>query len=487
MKEFTVKDIIKVINGKDFNCESVMDKELTGVRIDSRKIEKDNVFIATVGERVDGHSFVKEVIEEKEAVCAITQKQMPDADYPYIVVEDSFLALKQIAEYYRGLIKAKIVGITGSVGKTSTKEAIFSVVNEAFKATKTIGNLNNQVGLPLSVLEIKEDTEVAVIEMGISEFGEMTNLAKIARPDIQVITNIGNCHLEVLGDRDGVLKAKTEGFPYLQEGAPIILNGDDDKLITIKDVNGVRPYFYGINDDFAISAKDISYDMESVSFKMFISDEIKAMKGFDNNSSNNSEELDVNINIGGEHMVYNAMAAAAVGKCLGMSDEDIVKGLSKLKTISGRNNIINTSKWTIIDDCYNANPMSMKASVDVLSKAKGRRVAILGDMYELGKNEKEIHKEIGEYLSGKVDVLICIGSLGREIYNGAIPEMEDLKMIGYFFDTVEEALEEEKDLDDTKDLKAIHKNIIGILKENDTVLVKASHGLHLEKIVEALK
>lgn len=473
MKNLTIENIINACKARAFGCDQILNREVTGVKIDSRKIEKDNLFIATPGAKVDGHDFVEEVLKNKGAICAIVQKKMPKECEPYILVEDSFEALKDVAEFYRESIDTKIIGITGSVGKTSTKEAIYSVVSEAFNATKTPGNFNNQVGLPLTILEIQDDTEVAVIEMGISEFGEMTNLARIAKPDMQVITNIGTCHLEVLGDRDGVLKAKTEGFASLQKDAPVILNGDDDKLITIKDVNGVKPIFYGFNDNNDITAKDVSYSMESTSFKMVFIKE--------------NEEIDINLNIGGEHMVYNAMAAAAVGKCLGMSKEKIASGLAKLEAISGRNNIIKTDKWTIIDDCYNANPMSMKASVDVLNEAKGRRVAILGDMYELGKDEKELHADVGRYLSGKVDVLICIGRLGREIYNAAVPEMEDLKMIGYFFDTVEEALEEEKDLDDTKDLKAIHKNILGILKEKDTILVKASHGMHLEKIVDLLK
>ena len=245
----TLKNIADAVNGT-LHTEGMPSRvsadaaEAEGVVLDSRKVEKGYVFIATRGERVDGHSFIDSVFDAG-ALGVICEQAPRNPRGAYILVQDSFQALKDVAEFYRKQLDVRVVGITGSVGKTSTKEFVASVLAKGFRVQKTQGNFNNEVGLPLTVLQIRDDCQIAVLEMGISDFGEMHRLGRIARPDVCLITNIGQCHLENLGTRDGILKAKTEIFDYMQPGAQICLNGDDDKLITIKEVQGQVPIFFG--------------------------------------------------------------------------------------------------------------------------------------------------------------------------------------------------------------------------------------------------
>ena len=256
MKCLTIKNIVKAVKGTLYNEKFATDEEISGVAIDSRKIAEGYLFVAIKGERVDGHDFVENVFE-KGAMVAIVEKEMPIDDKPYILVNSSTDALKALAEYYRVNLDIKVVGITGSVGKTSTKEFIASVLSEKYNVLKTAGNFNNEIGLPLTVFNIRDEHDIAVLEMGISDFGEMTRLSKIGRPDVCVITNIGQCHLENLGSREGIRKAKTEIFNYANEHYKTILNGDDDLLCEIKTANENPVIFYGLNDKNSVYAKNI--------------------------------------------------------------------------------------------------------------------------------------------------------------------------------------------------------------------------------------
>ena len=243
MKNMTLENIAKACNGIYVGDEDLKSKEITGVEKDSRLIEDGYLYLPFVGARVDGHDFIPQVFD-KGALCTLSEKDLNNPKGPYIKVESVATALKDIAEFYRKQLSCKIIGITGSVGKTSTKEIIASVLEEKFKVLKTEGNYNNEIGEPLTILKIRDEHEVAVIEMGISDFEEMHRLAKVSRPDVCVITNIGTCHLENLGDRDGVFKAKTEMFDYASKDCFIVLNGDDDKLSNVKEVNGHAPAFF---------------------------------------------------------------------------------------------------------------------------------------------------------------------------------------------------------------------------------------------------
>lgn len=458
MKNMTLQNIANAVQGTlvyPANLTS-MDETVVvqGVVLDSRKVEKDYLFIATKGERVDGHSFIDDVFE-KGAMAVICEKELEHAKGPYIVVQDSFQALKDVAAFYREQLDIKVVGITGSVGKTSTKEFIASTLATHYNVLKTEGNFNNEVGLPLTVLRIRDDVEVAVLEMGISDFGEMHRLSAIAKPDICVITNIGQCHLENLGTRDGILKAKTEIFDFMKKDGFVCLNGDDDKLCTVSEVRGKQPLFFGKNERFAIYATDY---------------ENKGLAGSKVVVHRDGRSLSIQIPLPGEHMVYNALAATAVASVLGLSDEEICKGIAGVMPVGGRSHIIWEENVTIIDDCYNANPVSMKAAIDLLAMADTRKIAILGDMFELGVNELALHEEVGRYAAHKnIDCIVCIGKLSKTMYEGANQAQESLSQV-YYYETKDEMLADKAQW----------------LQENDTVLVKASHGMHFEELLEKL-
>lgn len=457
MKNMTIDAIAKACNGKLVNCELVLNTEIKGAVLDSRLVEEGYLFFATKGERVDGHNFMADVFS-KGAACCVCERVPEDITGPCIVVEDSFIALKEIAAYYRSQLDVKVVGITGSVGKTTTKEFIASVLSQKYSVLKTEKNFNNEVGLPLTILKIRDEHDIAVVEMGISDFGEMSRLTNIAKPDVAVITNIGQCHLEKLIDRDGVLKAKTEIFEGLSEDGNVVLFGDDDKLATVTEVKGKKPAYYGLNEGADVTA-------ESIINRGLWGSEVTIKAGEDS--------IPVSIPLPGKHMIYNALAATAVGKLLDLSNDEIKAGIEQIESMGGRSNIIEANNIVIIDDCYNANPVSVKAAVDLLKEAVTPKVAILGDMFELGENEAMLHREVGIYAgSSGVDTVVFIGALSKHAYAGAnsvITDEVDTK--AFYYTTVEEALE----------------NIGEFIKKDDAVLIKASHGMHFEQIVEYLK
>lgn len=454
MRNMTLRNIAKAVDGELFCAEGQQQLEVAGVVLDSRKVEQDFLFVATVGERVDGHSFIEQVYE-KGALCVICEKAPENARGAYILVKSSFQALKDVARFYRENLDIKVVGITGSVGKTSTKEFIASVLATHYKVLKTEGNFNNEVGLPLTVLRIQDDTEVAVLEMGISDFGEMHRLSEIAKPDICVITNIGQCHLENLGTRDGILKAKTEIFDFMKEDGSICLNGDDDKLITIKEVHGKKPIFFGRKNTHVIYS-DNCHNL--------------GLAGSTTNIHRKDRTFAASIPLPGEHMIYNALAATAVATVLGLSDEEIQRGIVAVQPVGGRSHIIQKEKVTIIDDCYNANPVSMKAALDLLTMANSRTVAILGDMFELGSNEKTLHYEVGAYAADKnIDVVICVGNLSKNMYDGVISAAASTSKAYHFVDKA-----------------SLLEALGGLLQAGDAVLVKASHGMHFEELIDKI-
>ncbi len=457
MKHMTLANIADCLNRPLCNGEGKEHIEITGAVLDSRKLEAGNLFFATRGERVDGHSFIPQVAE-KGAALVICEKA-PETDVPYIIVKDSFVALKEVAKFYRSKLICPIIGVTGSVGKTSTKEMIAACLSSKFHVLKTEGNFNNEVGLPLTILRIRDCHEAAVVEMGISDFGEMTRLAEIARPDICVITNIGMCHLENLKDRDGVLKAKTEIFKHMQENGTVILNGDDDKLSAIKEVNGRKPLFFGLYEQ---EDDNIKQDVTATNIQN------KGLFGSDFTICFKNEDINLTVPLPGQHMVANALAAALVGKALGMTSSEIIAGISSVKAVGGRSNIVKMSDKVIIDDCYNANPVSMRTAIDLLKMAQGKKTAILGDMFELGKEELALHREIGHYAAlARLDRMIFIGGLAKEMYEGALK----LRACPEYYPD-KESFFAENNPSDFADM---------------TVLVKASHGMQFEKIVSWLK
>lgn len=464
MKGMTLAAIAKACNGVYHGKEAYKDTEVTAITTDSRQVQQQGMFIAIKGERSDGHDFIASCYE-KGALCCISEKELDGEENPYIQVESSLQALKDIAALYRSNLDIKVVGITGSVGKTSTKETIAAVLSQGFKVLKTQGNFNNEIGLPLTVFRLTEEDEVAVLEMGISDFGEMTRLTAIAKPDICVITNIGLCHLENLKSRDGILKAKTEIFTSMNKQGTVILNGDDDKLVSVKEVYGKAPVFFGVDNREGIYADNIeSLGLEGISCCIH-----------NINTADGVKEISVTIPVAGQHMVYNAMAAAAVGAEMGLTSEQIKNGIESMQTIAGRNHIIKKNGFIIIDDCYNANPVSMKASIDVISTAKGRKVCILGDMFELGTEEESLHYEVGEHLAkAGIDILLTAGRLSKKLAQGVLD----------YADKEKQAYPCKVSTFDTRD--ELIAALPGILEKGDNILVKASHGMEFQAVIEAI-
>lgn len=455
MKELTLAQIAEACGGTLIGGNEAKEYTVTGVEIDSRRVKAGDLFVAIPGEKVDGHKFIPDVLNK--GAYALSRQSL-DVDGAYILVEDTVTAMKRLARFYRNTLDIKVVGITGSVGKTSTKEMIASVLDTKFRVHKTQGNFNNGIGLPLTIFQIEKEHQVAVLEMGISEFGEMHELADMAQPDIMVITNIGLCHLENLKTRDGILKAKTESFAHLKPGGVVILNGDDDKLSTVEQVAGRKPVFYGIKGR---NLCEISVCADAVTEH--------GLEGMTAEFHTPQGDMEVFIPIPGEHNVYNALAATCVAEQLGLSMDEIKCGIAAASTISGRTNLIHTKGMTVIDDCYNANPVSMKASLDVLSKAGGRKIAVLGDMGELGEDEKKLHYEVGTYAGTlPIDLLFCVGTLSGKLAEGAKKQNPALTVKHYA--TREEMTEE----------------LLATVKEGDAVLVKASHFMEFPKVVAAL-
>ena len=470
----TIREIAEAAGGTLVLGEGLSDDVcVTSAVLDSRKAEAGCVFFATVGERTDGHRFIPEVFAGG-AVLAVTQKgpKQVEAEFgcsasgwgSYLLVEDTLQALKSVAEAHRRKLSVKVVGVTGSVGKTSTKEFIAAVLAEKYKVLKTEGNFNNEIGVPLTLLRIRPEHQAAVVEMGISDFGEMRRLSKMARPDICVITNIGQCHLENLKDRDGILRAKSEIFDFMAPDGEICLNGGDDKLAALSEIKGHRPHFFGLdeNDGEEVSAVDIE------SRGLFGSDAALRFRDEDG-----TVKIPVHVPLPGIHMVRNAAAAACVGLTLGLSAGEIASGIGKAAPVSGRNHLIKLEKYTLIDDCYNANPASMRAAIDLLSMADGAKTAILGDMFELGENSHRLHAQIGEYAAGAgLQELFCVGEEARYMYEaakkmGGVPRL-------FYFSSRDELLQ------------ALKQGTASV-SPGGAVLIKASHGMEFTKVLEFLK
>lgn len=467
MKGMTLQRMAQACNAR--LCGAPMDhksEEMTadGIVTDSRQMKKNFVFVALSGERVDGHDFIPQVFEAG-ALAVVCERAPEHAKGVCLLVESSKEALQKLAALYLDELAILVVGITGSVGKTSTKEMIASVLAQKYCVHKTAGNFNNEIGLPLTVFGLRAEHEVAVLEMGISDFGEMSRLAAIARPSVSVITNIGICHLENLGTRDGILKAKTEVFDYLREDATVVLNGDDDKLCTVAAVQDQTPVFYGMGET---GPEGAAYGKKAVYADAVVN---RGLHGIDFDLHLPQETRRVHVVIPGEHNVYNAMAAAAVGLSLGLNADQICAGIETARTIDGRTNLIEANGYLVIDDCYNANPVSMKAALDVLAEGEGRTIAVLGDMGELGTDEKQLHYEVGTYAAKKqIDWLLAAGGLARELVRGACEYPNAAIRCEYF----------------ENDVEALCERVCAFAQPGDTILVKASHFMDYPKIVKAL-
>ena len=440
--KLTVKKILEITKGQLITGDENL--EIESYSKDTRTIKKNDCYIGIKGETFDGNLFWKDAKEKGACACLLDsfEGKIEEKDpFTIILVSDTIAAIQALAHYVRIESHAKVVAITGSAGKTSTKDMIASVLEEKYKILKTPGNLNGQIGLPLNILAYK-DEPVWVLEMGMNDFGQLKELSSIASPDVAVITNIGTAHIGILGSRENILKAKLEILEGMNDKGVLVLNGDNDLLKTVK--TDLKQVTFGLESGNDIVATDIKMVGEKTICKI--------------------ENNEIEIPVMGEVFVYNALAAYAVGKLFSLTPEEIKNGIASFQMSNNRMNTIKTTKFTIINDTYNANPDSVKSAIKTLGTFKNRKVAILGDMLELGENEIKYHQEIGEFCNKKIDVLITIGVLSKNMFDKFTKEK-------YYFKTNEEAETKLKD----------------ILKQDDVILVKASHSMKLDTIVNFLK
>lgn len=448
------------VSGNIYNVDK--DEIVKNVVTDSRNITEGCVFVALKGEKTDGHYYVKKALEDG-AVCAIvSDEKLIDENLAIIVVKDTFLALRQIAKLYRKEFDIPCVAVTGSVGKTSTKDMIHSVLSEEYDVHKTEKNYNNEIGLPLTVFGMKSENDIMVLEMGMSGFGEISNLTDIALPDTAVITNIGVSHIENLGSQENILKAKLEITEGLSLDGTLILNGDDPYL---RKLEGTLPYemlYYGIeNKNCDLTAENIKKYSEGTDFTVRIE----------------GTEYNFSINVPGEHHVYNALCAILVGMRYNVPVKKIISGVAKFIPSGMRQNIIKLNDLTVIKDCYNASTQSMKSGLDVLDAvlsdendegAEG--VAVLGDMLELGEISQTEHEKVGKMIvKHNVKRLITVGKMAEHIAKSAIEEGFSCSSTFVFYDN-----------------ESVINNIYNILKPKDVVLFKGSRGMKLEEIADFL-
>ena len=401
MKYLTPEIIAEVTGGEYVGNDSSRETHVAGAVRDNRDVRPGNLFVCIRGERADGHSFANSAYGAG-AACCLAERHIPDAIGPYVLVGSTLSALKTLGTHYRMQFSIPVVGVTGSVGKTSAKEMAAAVLGAKYKVLKTPENLNNEIGVPLTLLSLDESHEAAVIEMGISEFGEMSRLAAMVRPDICIMTNIGYSHLKELGDLDGVLRAKSEVFAYMTSEGVAVMNGDDD-LLRGYDPK-VRKVTYGLGQNNDFHAENVRTEGTDA----VICDIVSGIGRFS-----------ITIPAYGRHLVSAALSGAAAGYTLGMTADEIIRGIRDYTPVDGRANVTDTGFITLIDDSYNANPNSVRAALESLAALPGRHVAILGDMLNLGEQSDALHYGIGAFAAESgVASLICCGDSAAFICDG---------------------------------------------------------------------
>ena len=368
------------------------DCELTRIEIDSRKVTTGCLFAAYKGENTDGHYYISAALKNG-AACALAEYPPEDVKGPVIVCNDVQSALEKLASAFRSILQIPVIGITGSVGKTTGKEMVSSVLGQHFRVHKTEGNKNNLIGLPLSLSSIQRDHEISVLELGINHFGEMDRLGAIAKPDMMIYTRIGHAHLEFLGDLNGVFRAKTEVLQHMKPDAPVIRNGDDPFQQSLGERRNSMSF--GVGPDCDVRAENIRADE-------------KGLLSFDIHYQRRI--IPVSLHSFGDHLLYAALEGAAAGLAFGLSDREITDGIAAYATVGRRFACRDTGYIRLIDDCYNANPDSVKSSVSSLAELPGRKVCVLGDMRELGKGAADMHREVGAFIKeNNIDLLLCSG------------------------------------------------------------------------------
>lgn len=454
-KNITVNKIVEICNGKLLSGDENI--QVKTYSKDTRKLNKGDMYLGIKGEKINGNDYIEQAFINGAIGCITDENVSQKIINKYkkekviIKVENTIKAIQGLAKYKRSLYNIPVIAVTGSVGKTSTKDIIANVLGQKYKVLKTEGNMNNHIGLPMTLLKLKDHTAV-VVEMGMNHFGEISLLTNIAKPTGCVITNIGTSHIGNLGSRENILKAKLEILEGLDKNGFVLINNDNDLLHDwAKKEKKYKVYTYGLENNSTYMAKKVTILENSSEF------EINGIKG--------------NVPVGGVHFVYNSVCAFAVGDILNVEKEKIIKGISEFKLTAKRMDIeVIQDNIKIINDSYNASYDSMKAALEVVNNTSAqRKIAILGDMLELGEYAKELHEKVGEeVVKNKIDILITIGENAKNIANKA----KELKMENVqSFNNIDEAI----------------KNIKEIIKSGDLILLKASNSMNFSKILNELK
>lgn len=450
MLELNLQEIVKATKGALLKEADV--KEIKAVSTDTRKIEEGTMFIALKGENFNGNNYVLDAFN-KGAKIAIVDEVKCDLnelkeDVALIKVQNTGRALMDLAKFYREKLGLKVVGITGSAGKTSTKDLVAAVLSDKYKVFKTKGNFNNEIGLPLMILELDSTYDVAILEMGMRGLGQIKELAEIASPDLGIITNIGISHIEILKTRENILKAKMEIATFFDKNNTLVVCGNDDFLGALPEAQ-YKIVKTGVGENFEIGAKNIALEELSSKFTVYAGE----------------KEEEFSLDMPGEHNISNLMLGIAIAKELGVSFEEMKRGLKNIEATSMRLELIKKDGFSILNDCYNSSPVAVKSAIDVMKNIEGkRRIAVLGTMRELGHKSEEAHEEIGKYAKENgIEKVLCFGDFSENIKEGYGEGC-----------TVYENKEE------------LIKDLLNIICEGDIILVKASRSLKFEEITKAL-
>lgn len=458
MKKMTIGEIIQATDAKVIavdELDEILEKNISHITQDSREVTKDSLFFAIQGERLDGHQFVAECFEKGVAACLTSKVIAPKKGSVLLLVPDVKKALLKLAAHYRNKFDIPFIGITGSVGKTTTKDMVASVLAQKYDVLWTQGNYNNDIGVPLTLFRLEDHHQIAVIEMGMNHFGEIHVLAEVVRPQVGLISNVGVAHIEYLGSREGILKAKCEMFDFMPQDGVAILNADNDMLITLDGKFPQKLRWFGVEHKKDVYAENLDLlGMEKTKCCVHTP----------------AGSFDVLVPMPGEHMVLNALSAVAVGLEMGLTLEEMKAGIENFVPTKNRMNVMKLDNGiTVLNDVYNANPVSMKASLDILANAAGRKVAILGFMGELGEYAAKMHEEVGAYAAEKgIKLLFCIGKFSEFMEQGA--KNNGIKEV-HRYETQEDFWNQGLDF----------------LNKGDSILVKASRSMALEKTVEKIQ
>ncbi len=453
MEELTVEEIIGATDGKLLYGH--LATKIGNISIDSRTIQPKDLYIAIKGKNLDGHKFVKEAYAKQAIGALVSEGKIKAQDSILIKVQDTTKALGNIARYYREKFKPLVIAVTGSNGKTTTKEMIATILSRRMQVTKAKGSFNNDIGVPLTILEMNSQTQALILEIEMNILGETRRLAQIAKPKIGVITNIGDTHLEFLGNRENVMKEKAELIESLEPEGTAIFNADDELVMAIgNDFPQIRRLTFGIKNQADVFATKIT-DMAEQGSHFLLNDKYR-----------------IRLPVPGKHNIYNSLAAIATALSAGLDYASIIPGIEQFKPASMRLEILKIKDLLIVNDTYNANPQSMTAALETFTKitVDSRRIAIFGDMLELGKLSQTFHYNLGKEAAKAIDIIIAIGKFSKSVIDGAISSGMD-----------------KNNLSTCKNNQAALTKLIDIIKPKDKILIKGSRAMLLEEIVQGIK